>query len=518
MADEDIHTGEMFAGVGGFRLGLEGVPSKDWETEFLKFEETGFKVVWSNQWEPPPKGSDIPPKQWASMIYENQFGSEGHSNEDIHNIAFNEGELKATIHDQIPNLDLLVGGFPCQDYSVARTVSGELGIKGEKGKLWIPIRNIIRHKRPRPKIIFLENVPRLLNSPAKARGLNFAIILTELISMGYDVEWRVINASDYGMPQQRRRVFIMAYRTPGSTSRQISINGDGRFGAPRKTRGPITQWVLGNSGNSKWEIGPFATAFPVEGEFGGMHNLLPSIEAFADSKESPFGNAGYAWRYRYGGKSPKKQEIRFWSTKVRPNFDGEAMTIRENIMIQKDESDYDETYEVDKADLKKWKYEKGEKREFRIRKTDLEKYPELAVLYAKCKKSKDQKVWDKHRAEFEKILGTDGSYNYNEGAIAFPDSIDKASRTVVTAEIGKSASRMRHLIKHDDGTYRTLFPIETERLNMFPDNWTKISDEKGKQIPDSKRGFMMGNALVVGIIQRLREPIRKLIRTRSRDV
>ena len=132
MADEDIHTGEMFAGVGGFRLGLEGVPSKDWETEFLKFEETGFKVVWSNQWEPPPKGSDIPPKQWASMIYENQFGSEGHSNEDIHNIAFNEGELKSTIREQIPDLDLLVGGFPCQDYSVARTVSGELGIKGEK--------------------------------------------------------------------------------------------------------------------------------------------------------------------------------------------------------------------------------------------------------------------------------------------------------------------------------------------------------------------------------------------------
>ena len=148
----------------------------------------------------------------------------------------------------------------------------------EKGKLWIPIRNIIRHKRPRPKIIFLENVPRLLNSPAKSRGLNFAIILTELISMGYDVEWRVINASEYGMPQQRRRVFIMAYRTPGSTSRQISINGDGRFGAPRKTRGPITQWVLGNSGNSKWEMGPFATAFPVEGEFGGIHNLTLALK------------------------------------------------------------------------------------------------------------------------------------------------------------------------------------------------------------------------------------------------
>ena len=95
--------------------------------------------------------------------------------------------------------------------------------------------------------------------------------------------------------------------------------------------------------------------------------------------------------------------------------------------------------------------------------------------------------------------------------------IDKPSRTVVTAEIGKSASRMRHLIKHDDGTYRTLFPIETERLNMFPDNWTKVDDAKGRQIADSKRGFMMGNALVVGIIQRLREPLKRLIHERANE-
>jgi DNA (cytosine-5)-methyltransferase 1 len=508
MGKDDLRVGEMFAGVGGFRLGLEGAPSKDWETEFLKFEETGFKVVWSNQWEP---GSS---KQWASKIYEERFGHEGHSNDDIHNIAFSKGKMVDTIREQVPELDLLVGGFPCQDYSVARTVSGELGIKGEKGKLWIPIRNIIRHKRPRPKVILLENVPRLLNSPANARGLNFAIILTELISMGYEVEWRVINAAEYGMPQQRKRVFILAYRTPGSTSRQISINGDGRYGAPRKTRGPISQWVLGNSRDTKWEMGPLATAFPVVGEFGGMHNLLPSFEDFANSKQSPFGNVGYAWKYRYGGKSPKKQEIRFWSTKAKPDYDGEKMTIRENVMLHKGEVNYDKSYEVDKAELKKWKYEKGEKREFRIRKADLEKYPELAELYAKCKKAKDQKLWNKHRPDFEKILGADGSYNYDEGAIAFPDSIDKPSRTVVTAEIGKSASRMRHLIKHDDGTYRTLFPLETERLNMFPDNWTKMNDEKGKQIPDSKRGFMMGNALVVGIIQRLREPIGELIRRR----
>ena len=202
---------------------------------------------------------------------------------------------------------------------------------------------------------------------------------------------------------------------------------------------------------------------------------LPDVDYWS-KKKSPFGTAGYAWFY-----GPSRKKV-FKSWKAIP-IKEEPRTIRD-IMVQKGESDYDESYEVDTSELKKWKYEKGEKREFRIRKSDLDKHPELAKLYAKCKKSKSQKGWDKHRADFEKILGTDGSYNYDEGAIAFPDSIDKPSRTVVTAEIGRSASRMRHLIKHDDGTYRTLFSIETERLNMFPDNWTKMDDEKGKKIPD----------------------------------
>jgi C-5 cytosine-specific DNA methylase. len=164
---------------------------------------------------------------------------------------------------------------------------------------------------------------------------------------------------------------------------------------------------------------------------------------------------------------------------------------------------------VSESDLHKWQYEKGAKREFRIRKADLEKHPELAEIYERCKRSKSQAVWDEHKADFEAVLGTDGSYNYDEGAIAFPDPTDRPSRTVVTAEIGRSASRMRHIIRQEDGTHRTLFPIETERLNMFPDDWTRIEG-----IPDSKRGFMMGNALVIGIVHRIRGHLRDLINRR----
>jgi len=506
MGEDSLHVGEMFAGVGGFRLGLEGPPSKDWETEFLKFEETGFKIVWSNQWEP---GSS---KQWASTIYTERFGEEGHDGGDLHNFT---KSVEAT--HQIPQLDLLVGGFPCQDYSVARTVSGELGIQGEKGKLWTPIWQIIRRShaggnRERPKIVLLENVPRLLNSPVKARGLNFERIIRRLLSMGYDVEWRVINADDYGFPQKRSRVFILAYRTPGHgvyKNSNSKTNRSGSFGIRKKSIKKLEEWISGNNQNkrdSKLHVGPFGSAFPCDVEIYSERREIPNPEELIGCKKSPFGQAGYAWEGRFGKRRWVKQFCSWKAISIKE----EPRTIRD-IMVQKGEADYDKSYEVDKTELKKWKYEKGEKREFRIRKGDLDKYPELAELYSKCKKSKNQKVWNDYRADFEKILGADGSYNYDEGAIAFPDLIDKPSRTVVTSEIGKSASRMRHLIKHEDRTYRTLFPIETERLNMFPDNWTKINDDKGKQIPDSKRGFMMGNALVIGVISRLRKPIFNLL-------
>jgi len=504
MGKDDLRVGEMFAGVGGFRLGLEGAPSKDWETEFLKFEETGFKVVWSNQWEP---GSS---KQWASKIYEERFGSEGHTNEDIHDIAFNEGEMKETIREQIPELDVLVGGFPCQDYSVARTISGELGIKGEKGKLWIPIRNIIRHKRSRPKVVLLENVPRLLNSPANARGLNFSIILNDLLKEGYHVEWRVINAADYGMPQQRSRVFILAYRTSGA-GKNYRVNGTEHFGCKASySRGKMSTWMLGWKGNSNWSPGPFAEKFPCIGELRKRPEVVPPLDYRFTTKSSPFGNAGYAWKARIeGGKST---ENRFWTTKVKPDFDGERITLGDVL-----EDRFDKKYEVDASRIDEWNYAKGNKNEFRIRKSDRDNVdPELLATYDLCMTrpfAERAGLWSQHRPKFMAEVGDNKFYRYDEGTMGL-DSTEKASRTVVTAEIGSSPSRMRHIFEDSPGRFRRLSPMETERLNMFPDNWTKMNDEKGKEIPDSKRGFMMGNALVVGIIQRLREPIGELIRRR----
>ena len=180
---------ELFAGVGGFRLGLEKA-SSDWNT------------VWANQWEPGKKS------QHAFDCYCSHFGiSDNHVNKDISSID----------KSLIPDHNLLVGGFPCQDYSVART--GAKGIQGKKGVLWWDIRNTIEAKSP--SFVLLENVDRLLKSPSSQRGRDMGVMLGCLNDLGYNVEWRIINAADYGFIQRRRRVFIFAYRRETNYSKSL---------------------------------------------------------------------------------------------------------------------------------------------------------------------------------------------------------------------------------------------------------------------------------------------------------
>ena len=178
---------ELFAGVGGFRLGFERL-------------EAGWETTWFSQWEPGAR------TQWAHDCYVQHFGDSSDLNNEFHT-----GEDISTMDKQaIPNHTLLVGGFPCQDYSVAHTLSSSHGIEGKKGVLWWQIRDTIIAKKP-PFCIF-ENVDRLLKSPAKQRGRDFGVILACLAQEGYSVEWRVVNAAQYGAAQRRRRTFIYAYK------------------------------------------------------------------------------------------------------------------------------------------------------------------------------------------------------------------------------------------------------------------------------------------------------------------
>ncbi len=189
--ENKIKVVELFAGVGGFRIGLEGWKNKSATSGFKKKLSSPYEIVWSNQWEPSTK------TQYASLVYENRFGNENHSNQDISTVEVSE----------IPNHDLLVGGFPCQDYSVATSLKNSKGLIGKKGVLWWSIHKILSEKENKPKYLFLENVDRLLISPSGQRGRDFAIILKSLNDIGYAVEWRIINAAEYVLTTIKRLSF-----------------------------------------------------------------------------------------------------------------------------------------------------------------------------------------------------------------------------------------------------------------------------------------------------------------------
>jgi DNA (cytosine-5)-methyltransferase 1 len=401
----DAHRGsanrvvELFAGVGGFHLGLR---------------DAGWEVIWANQWEPSTK------TQHAADCYRAHFGADSVVNEDINLVI-----------DQVPEHDLLVGGFPCQDYSVAKTLSQAAGIEGKKGVLWWAIYQILEDRRPR--FVFLENVDRLLKSPATQRGRDFAIILACLSDLGYMVEWRVVNAADYGFPQRRRRVFIIAEH----------------LGRQQPQWGSPLQWL--------YEQGVLARSLKVwPSDDVDVHLAMPDLEFHQHPSEitaefgwgnkvTPFQNAGVMWNRQV------------WTRKVEPNFDGKHHTLGELLVL---EDEVPESFFIAEAQIPQWEYLKGAKRE-----------PRRAA--------------------------NGHEYFYAEGAVTFPDPLDQPSRTILTGEGGSTPSRFKHVIETSSGRLRRLTPVELERLNGFKDDWTDTG------MPDGRRAFMMGNALVVGLVERV---------------
>lgn len=394
-----IRVVELFAGVGGFRIGLEGASD-------------AYETIWNNQWEPSTKHQD------ASLVYQARFGKKGHSNQDINLVKTAE----------IPDHDLLVGGFPCQDYSVAASLSRSGGIEGKKGVLWWQIYRILQEKGDaKPNYIFFENVDRLLNSPASQRGRDFAIILASLADLGYIVEWRVINAADYGMPQRRRRTYIVGYLENSPIANRIQKMKD---------------WVLYD--------GVMAQAFPFEqkSEISDFE-IEGSIKEVSDNfnkegKASPFGNAGMM------------AHRQVFSVDASPVYTGTNQTLGDILV---NESFIPEDFFISEKDLPRWIYEKGAKKIDRVSKEGFK-------------------------------------YTFSEGGMAFPEPLDKPSRTMITGEGGNAPSRFKHVVLTPSGRYRRLIPIELERLNMFPDNHTYHPE-----VSDGRRAFLMGNALVCGIVE-----------------
>lgn len=404
------NVAELFAGVGGFRIGLS---------------RAGWRTVFSNQWEPSTS------TQHASDVYAARFGSLGHSNQDI-----------ADLHEIPAAFDLLVGGFPCQDYSVAKSASSAIGLEGKKGVLWWEILRLVNAHRP--KIIFLENVDRLLKSPSSQRGRDFAVMLRTLSDAGYVTEWRVVSAADYGFPQRRIRVFIVAKRLD-LVPREIDAEG----------------YVK--------ESGVLARALPIENQKTALRTV--PIDSDPETVSNLFG--------RGQAKSPFQTAGVFvdgvaYTTAVQPKSPSERMVLGD-VLVPDEE--VPSSYWIEPSKIEQWAFLKGAKSIERV-----------------------------HKA-------TGFKYRYSEGKMAFPDSLLKPSRTILTGEGGATPSRFKHVIQTQTGL-RRLVPLELERLCGFPDHWTAPTNLP-YTLTDGRRAFFMGNALVVGLVEKVGRVLAEDFKTES---
>ncbi|MEB6112526.1 MAG: DNA (cytosine-5-)-methyltransferase [Kurthia gibsonii] len=397
---QTINVVELFAGVGGFRLGLE------------KANKQLFKTVWANQWEPSKK------VQHAFDCYTHNFKEGYASNEDITSVP------DETFQNL--NIDLLVGGFPCQDYSVARSLSKEEGIKGKKGVLFWDIKRVLENSHP--KYVLLENVDRLLKSPSKQRGRDFAVMLATFRDLNYIVEWRVINAAEYGHAQRRRRVFIFAYKENLDFAKKQSVHSQDEL---------------------IYEKGFFAQTFPVQREAYKNRRMSVTLpEDIVDISDN------FSFEFHLAGRMEK----------------GNVHTIHTIPQLQRAiplgeilENEVDEKYYLTEAQIEKFAYLRGPKK-------------------------------------IERTSADGHKYIFSEGGMSPVDDLALPGRTMLTSEA--SVNRSTHIVEID-GRKRFLTPVECERLNSFPDNWTA-------NIPERMRYFTMGNALVVNLVKDMAKTIEKI--------
>lgn len=414
---------ELFAGVGGFRVGLE------------RANAGLYKTMWANQWEPATKAQD------AFGVYQYRFSDSMNLNISIENIA-------DEMFEQM-DADIIVGGFPCQDYSVARSKKNEMGLEGKKGVLfWEIIRAV---QKIQPQYLILENVDRLLKSPSKQRGRDFAVMLAAFDALNYSVEWRVINAAEYGGVQRRRRVFFFVYHNTT----------------------PFSHWIDKKYNKNNEELDGYIFH---DGLFARQFKVLN--QAKRDGKRA---------RQICGELKGDVVDIskhfsgRFWNSGVMRH--GKYVTIDTQpiqhlprtlgSILQSDGQVAEKYYIVDKGKLEKFEFLRGPKK---IMRTTSEGHEWL----------------------------------YSEGGMSPYDSADLPGRTMLTSE--GTVNRSTHLVKTERG-YRLLTPVECERLNGFPDDWTKFKlvDGESVEVRDRLRYFFMGNALVTDIIERIGVELEKLL-------
>ena len=451
---------ELFAGVGGFRCGLNAIKTLD---DIKKPEK--WDTVWFSQWEPAEKTT-----QYAHDCYVYHFGTCLDKNgEDTTNWNIEEVDKNT-----LPDFNLLVGGFPCQDYSVASSLATSKGLEGKKGILWWSIRETLEAKKP--PFVLLENVDRLIKSPAKQRGRDFGIILACFRDEGYTVEWRVINAADYGFQQRRRRTFIFAYKNDTAYAKRLKeLVKYAELNDIEDNRQSMAEWI--------YKEGFFAKSFPVD-EFDSKKIQV---------EELPIGLGDLSEHFKFGFEnSGVMVDGTIYTIKTAPDYEGTQITLGDIL----ETGDVEEKYFIPDERLYYTNPNVTHSDESHER---LPKENRQTWQYLKGAKKLPRKAANGHE------------YIFSEGSISMVDSYDKPARTMLTSE--GSFSRTTHIVKDKKtGRIRLLPPMEAERIQGFPTDHTKYCLAKGEvvEMPVNKRRFMMGNALVVNLVEQMEKQISQI--------
>ncbi len=599
-----LKVAELFAGVGGFREAMVSLNAQ--------VGAELFRMVWSNQWEPSESGKKGE-EQFANRVYIEKFGHPGHYADDIHKVSDIKGPIPKSL---VPEIDLLVGGFPCQDYSVAKPKNVSKGLRGPKGVLWWSIERLLEERAP--DYVLLENVDRLINSPANNRGRDFAVILKGFQELGYAVEWRVVNAAEYGFPQKRRRIFILAYKLKTAPGKALKSAAD-EPASVLVSKGVLAQSLPCTSEElipELYDLNKFKTDVDVKDRYaeeaspflsagfmlnGEVHTLqVDSVmkgrptflrdllvkpgEQFYPSAAGKFSipaeDAGY-WAYAKGRKNePRRKQvalvaflksqlkgeaavtkaelaeaakkmpgqlaldhettIAFEGREVRVRLAREELNFKVASLMGKKANPLRPNL-VSRSDVKIVLDDEALCRELEAHVTGImvDRAISLLALKGKAEQEKLRKsLGSKVRQAIMALLGKNPTarvpigevelsldrdtvsgasfaYGYKEGGMAFPDPLDAPGRTIITSEGGASVSRFKHVIcddcaragrklDHDcgkEGRLRRLFPRELEAMNGFSGRHSEACEKL--KISDGRRAFFMGNALVVGVAERI---------------
>ena len=432
----------MFDGVGGFIVGLNNANKE--------LSQSIYQTLYSNQFEPSRKSQDA----YEVGLY--QFPNMIHSNKDIE--LWDDEEFQELKDNGV---NMIVGGFPCQDYSVARSKKNEMGIEGKKGVLfWSIIRAV---KVIRPEYLILENVDRLLKSPSTQRGRDFAVMLGAFNQLGYSVEWRVINAADYGFAQRRRRVFFFVYKNESKFANQLDV----------KYNTEIQEEFFTTEENVFddyiFKDGLFARQFPIEGE--------------------PNKNR----RYQHKLSKYEMEDIDNYIPDISDNFTGQVWNtgiMRNGKYYTIDTIPASDEKPVTLGEIAK----KAKETEKIVPETFFLNDPERIKKFEELRGAKKK----------ERTTADGFTYMFSEGAMSPYDSFDLPARTMLTSE--GTTNRSTHLLK-EGNKFRFLTPVEAELIQDFPANWTKYKQNEVtgevSEVSTRMRYFFMGNALVTGVVKRI---------------